>query len=91
MWHNVGLTLLVFVATLLIVLLLMVCGEWGQRRGWSGKLAWASVRSGPLDGLRALGGHLASQDRVQILLRAGRPGITDESSANLQGWHPDSR
>lgn len=29
MWHNVGLTLLVFVATLLIVLLLMVCGEWG--------------------------------------------------------------
>ncbi|GAB1298113.1 Small integral membrane protein 13 [Apodemus speciosus] len=25
MWHNVGLTLLVFVATLLIVLLLMVC------------------------------------------------------------------
>ncbi|KAK1339716.1 hypothetical protein QTO34_018271 [Cnephaeus nilssonii] len=26
MWHNVGLTLLVFVATLLIVLLLMVCG-----------------------------------------------------------------
>lgn len=33
MWHNVGLTLLVFVATLLIVLLLMVCGEWGIRRG----------------------------------------------------------
>lgn len=32
MWHNVGLTLLVFVATLLIVLLLMVCGEWGQAR-----------------------------------------------------------
>lgn len=30
MWHNVGLTLLVFVATLLIVLLLMVCGEWGR-------------------------------------------------------------
>lgn len=30
MWHNVGLTLLVFVATLLIVLLLMVCGEWGD-------------------------------------------------------------
>uniref|UniRef100_A0A8C5JXJ0 Small integral membrane protein 13 n=1 Tax=Jaculus jaculus TaxID=51337 RepID=A0A8C5JXJ0_JACJA len=26
MWHNVGLTLLVFAATLLIVLLLMVCG-----------------------------------------------------------------
>uniref|UniRef100_A0A2K5FA86 Small integral membrane protein 13 n=1 Tax=Aotus nancymaae TaxID=37293 RepID=A0A2K5FA86_AOTNA len=26
MWHSVGLTLLVFVATLLIVLLLMVCG-----------------------------------------------------------------
>ncbi|XP_006902462.1 PREDICTED: small integral membrane protein 13-like [Elephantulus edwardii] len=26
MWHNVGLTLLVFVATLLIVLLLMLCG-----------------------------------------------------------------
>ncbi|XP_004712277.1 small integral membrane protein 13 [Echinops telfairi] len=26
MWHNVGLTLLVFVATLLIALLLMVCG-----------------------------------------------------------------
>ncbi|XP_049621258.1 small integral membrane protein 13 [Suncus etruscus] len=26
MWHNVGLTLLVFVATLLVVLLLMVCG-----------------------------------------------------------------
>uniref|UniRef100_A0ABB0MV34 Small integral membrane protein 13 n=1 Tax=Homo sapiens TaxID=9606 RepID=A0ABB0MV34_HUMAN len=25
MWHSVGLTLLVFVATLLIVLLLMVC------------------------------------------------------------------
>lgn len=43
MWHNVGLTLLVFVATLLIVLLLMVCGEWGHRRGWSGKRAWASV------------------------------------------------
>lgn len=33
MWHNVGLTLLVFVTTLLIVLLLMVCGEWGIRRG----------------------------------------------------------
>ncbi|XP_074254533.1 small integral membrane protein 13 isoform X1 [Saimiri boliviensis] len=27
MWHSVGLTLLVFVATLLIVLLLMVCGQ----------------------------------------------------------------
>ncbi|KAK2493381.1 hypothetical protein MC885_020968 [Smutsia gigantea] len=27
MWHSVGLTLLVFVATLLIVLLLMVCGS----------------------------------------------------------------
>lgn len=35
MWHHVGLTLLVFVATLLIVLLLMVCGEWG-RPPWSG-------------------------------------------------------
>ena len=33
MWHNVGLTLLVFVATLLIVLLLMVCGEWASPRG----------------------------------------------------------
>lgn len=33
MWHSVGLTLLVFVVTLLIVLLLMVCGEWGIRRG----------------------------------------------------------
>lgn len=31
MWHHVGLTLLVFVATLLVVLLLMVCGEWGAR------------------------------------------------------------
>ena len=33
MWHSVGLTLLVFVATLLIVLLLMVCGECGVARG----------------------------------------------------------
>jgi hypothetical protein len=37
MWHNVGLTLLVFVATLLIVLLLMVCGEWGVTPGAVGK------------------------------------------------------
>lgn len=46
MWHNVGLTLLVFVATLLIVLLLMVCGEWGQRLAGeegSRKCAWTSV------------------------------------------------
>jgi hypothetical protein len=33
MWHNVGLTLLVFVATLLIVLLLMVCGECASAAG----------------------------------------------------------
>lgn len=42
MWHSVGLTLLVFVATLLIVLLLMVCGEWvvnTRRLGWSCRLA----------------------------------------------------
>ncbi|KAL4675838.1 hypothetical protein H8959_009983 [Pygathrix nigripes] len=33
MWHSVGLTLLVFVATLLIVLLLMVCASRAERRG----------------------------------------------------------
>lgn len=82
MWHNVGLTLLVFVATLLIVLLLMVCGEWGQRHGvgggWSGKLAWTSGYLGGLGGLPR-----SSSKESCLLLRAGRPGITEESSANL--------
>ncbi|KAB0344090.1 hypothetical protein FD754_021016 [Muntiacus muntjak] len=36
MWHNVGLTLLVFVATLLIVLLLIVCGFFGNWWGDTG-------------------------------------------------------
>ena len=47
MWHNVGLTLLVFVATLLIVLLLMVCGEWvvnTRRLGSSCRLAGSVSR-----------------------------------------------
>lgn len=46
MWHNVGLTLLVFVATLLIVLLLMVCGEWGASPRLPQPRALAPLRSG---------------------------------------------
>lgn len=46
MWHNIGLTLVVFVATLVIVLLLMVCGEWGIRRGHARTPAHTPARLG---------------------------------------------
>lgn len=83
MWHNVGLTLLVFVATLVIVLLLMVCGKW---RGGVEKACVDKC-------LGALGGHLASQDRAErshASCSGQSPGHHGEK-LSIQGWHPDSR
>lgn len=84
MWHNVGLTLLVFVATLVIVLLLMVCGKW---RGGGVEKACVDKCLG------ALGGHLASQDRAERSHAScsGQSQGHHGEKLSIQGWHPDSR